>query len=63
METGTLIIIGGVAVAFMSILIYGGLALFFPEWVGIMGKVAKDAEKSHEEGSTIEKYGNITDTF
>jgi hypothetical protein len=63
METGTLIVIGGVTVGFVTILIYGGLALFYPEWVGITGKVAIDAEKGHTEGSNITQHGNITDKF
>lgn len=26
-----------------------GIAVFFPEWVGITGKKAQDVEKSHRE--------------
>ncbi len=63
METQTLIIIGGFFVAFLSILAYALIAIFFPEWVGITGKVALSAEKSHAEGSTAEKAGNIMDSF
>lgn len=55
MDTQFMIIMGGVAVAFVSIAVYGGLALFFPEWVGITGRVAKEAERSHEEGSQIDE--------
>ena len=54
MDTQVMIIIGGIVVGIVSILIYGGLALFFPEWVGITGKVAKEAERSHEEGSSVD---------
>ena len=38
------------AVSLISVMIYAGLAVFFPEWVGITGKVAKDAERSHKVG-------------
>lgn len=50
-DTKAMIIGGGVIVAFLSILAYGLLALMFPEWVGIAGKVARSAEKSHQENS------------
>lgn len=44
-------IVGGIIViSLFSILIYGALAVFFPEWVGITGKVALGAESSHREG-------------
>ncbi|WP_413290834.1 hypothetical protein [Bdellovibrio sp. HCB337] len=47
----TLIIGGGIIVSFISILIYGVLAVLFPEWVGIAGRVARSAEQSHQENS------------
>lgn len=61
METGTLIIIGGVVIGFLSILVYAVIAIFYPEWVGITGKVAKDAEQSHLEGAEnkpIQSFGD-----
>ncbi len=39
------------AVFLISFIAYAALALFFPEWVGITGKVALEAEKSHQSGS------------
>lgn len=39
------------AVFLLSFIAYAALALFFPEWVGITGKVALDAEQSHKSGS------------
>jgi len=51
MEIGTLIIVGGIAVGFLSILVYALIAIFFPEWVGITGKVARQAEESHKQGA------------
>ncbi|WP_413291239.1 hypothetical protein [Bdellovibrio sp. HCB337] len=51
MDMGTIIIIGGIAIGVLSIIIYALIAIFYPEWVGITGKVARSAEKSHEEGS------------
>lgn len=38
-----------------SIGAYIFLMIYYPEWVGITGKVAVDAEKSHQEGSKPEK--------
>lgn len=58
MEMGTIIIIGGITVGILSIIVYAAIAIFFPEWVGITGKVARSAEESHEEGSKI-----TTDNF
>lgn len=44
-------IIGGIIViSIFSILVYACLAVFYPEWVGITGKVALNAEVSHREG-------------
>lgn len=44
-------IFGGIIIiSIFSILVYGCLAVFFPEWVGITGKVALSAENSHKEG-------------
>lgn len=35
----------------ISFMVYAVLAVFFPEWVGITGKVALNAEQSHQEKS------------
>lgn len=51
MEPQVLVIIGAIAIAILSILVYGAIAVIYPEWVGITGKTARDAEKSHQEGS------------
>ncbi|GEM_PF-6430355 len=51
MEPQVLVIIGAIAIAILSVLIYGVIAVLYPEWVGITGKTALDAEKSHQEGS------------
>jgi hypothetical protein len=56
MDGGMLIIGGAISITILSFLAYAILAFFFPEWVGITGKVALDAEKSHQEGSEAEKH-------
>lgn len=61
MDPQILIIAGGIAVAIFSVVVYAFLAILFPEWVGITGKVAKRAEESHAEGSEAKKYNNFTD--
>lgn len=43
------IVLGGVVVFFGAVLVYVLLMIFFPEWVGITGKTARDAERSHAE--------------
>ena len=41
------------AIFVISFMVYAILAVFFPEWVGITGKVALNAEQSHKaEAST-----------
>lgn len=50
MSTG-IFIMGSIAIVVISVLAYAVLAVFFPEWVGITGKVALDAEQSHNEGT------------
>ncbi|WP_155724037.1 hypothetical protein [Bdellovibrio bacteriovorus] len=50
MSTG-IFIMGSIAIVVISVLAYAVLAVFFPEWVGITGKVALDAEQSHNEGA------------
>ena len=43
------------AIVVISILIYVLFMIFLPEWVGITGKVALDAERSHRgEGEAEE---------
>ena len=51
MEGSTLVLIGGAIVFMLSVMVYVVLMAFFPEWVGIAGKVASEAERSHHEGS------------
>jgi hypothetical protein len=51
MEPQTMIIIGAIAISFISLLVYAILAIFYPEWVGITGKIARQAEQSHQEGT------------
>ncbi len=46
---GEWIMVGVIAVSLGSIMVYMGLMLFFPEWVGITGAVAKKAIESHVE--------------
>lgn len=48
---------GGIAVFFAASLVYICLLIFLPEWVGVTGKVALDAEKSHTKGSANEEAG------
>jgi uncharacterized membrane protein len=52
-EVGTMdsswVIIGGVIVVMAAILVYIVLMIFLPEWVGITGRAALDAERSHAD--------------
>lgn len=48
---------GGVIVFFAATIVYLALLMFFPEWVGVTGKVALDAEKAHTKGSGNEETG------
>jgi hypothetical protein len=41
------IILGGVTVVILAILVYVVLMIFLPEWVGITGKAALEAERGH----------------
>ncbi|AHZ85398.1 hypothetical protein AB1A81_13390 [Bdellovibrio bacteriovorus] len=50
-------VLGFLAVAGISVIIYFCLMVFFPEWVGITGKIALRAEQSHREGES-EDTGN-----
>ena len=45
------LILAVLAISVMSMLVYFTLMVFFPEWVGITGKVALQAERSHIEES------------
>lgn len=50
-------VLGFLAVAGVSTIVYFSLMVFFPEWVGITGKIARRAEESHKEGAS-EDAGN-----
>lgn len=56
MGTEVWIIGGAVVISIISFLAYAILAFFFPEWVGITGKVARSAEKSHVEGAEAPQH-------
>jgi len=45
MELWFLFLAGGLFL--LSIMIYVGIMIFYPEWVGITGKKALEAERSH----------------
>lgn len=45
-------IAGFITVVGVSLVVYFALMIFLPEWVGITGKVALEAERSHREGSS-----------
>jgi hypothetical protein len=49
MDSGFLLVFGAIIIIIFSVIAYAILAVFYPEWVGITGKVALDAEKSHTE--------------
>lgn len=51
MQSGFIFVFAAFVVIILSVLAYAILAVFFPEWVGITGKVALEAEKSHQESS------------
>lgn len=63
MDAGVWIIGGAIIVTIFSFMAYAVLAFFFPEWVGITGKVALDAEKAHIEGADAPKqvFDRISD--
>lgn len=48
---------GGIIVFFAATLVYLALLFFFPEWVGVTGQVAREAEKAHTKGSSSEETG------
>lgn len=45
MELSFLFLAGGLFL--LSIMIYVGIMIFYPEWVGITGEKALEAERSH----------------
>lgn len=56
MDSTVWVIAGAIIITIISFLAYAVLAFFFPEWVGITGKVARDAEQSHVEGTQAKKH-------
>ncbi|WP_413585283.1 hypothetical protein [Bdellovibrio sp. HCB274] len=61
MDSTMWVIGGAIIISIFSFLAYAVLAFFFPEWVGITGKVALNTEKSHGEGADAPAH--ITDKF
>ena len=55
------IVIGIVVIFIGSILVYGAFMVFWPEWVGITGKTARDYEKSHQEGTDVQENYDLID--
>lgn len=55
METNYWILVGGVGVFVLAIAIYVVFMVFLPEWVGITGKVALEAERSHRDEPQTDK--------
>ena len=56
MDTTYFLIGGAIVISILSFGVYAALAVFFPEWVGITGKVARAAEQSHLEGTHVDKH-------
>lgn len=56
-DTVFTVLTGGIAVFFAASLVYVCFLVFLPEWVGVTGKVALEAEKSHTKGSADEEAG------
>ena len=56
-NTALTVFAGGIIVFCAATLVYLALLFFFPEWVGVTGKVALDAEKAHAKGSSSEETG------
>ncbi|MBX2986633.1 MAG: hypothetical protein KF802_01940 [Bdellovibrionaceae bacterium] len=48
----TWFIISAVVIFILSFVVYGAIAVFFPEWVGISGRVHHEVERTHEEGTS-----------
>ena len=59
MELG--IIAAIILIFIVSFMVYGAFMVFWPEWVGITGKTAKDYEQSHQEGSEVDKDYDLVD--
>lgn len=55
------IIVGIILIFVGSFIVYGAFMIFWPEWVGITGKTALDYEKSHQEGTQVEKDYDLID--
>ena len=53
MATRTWVLIGAAVVFVLFMVIYLLFMIFLPEWVGITGKVALEAERSHTEDSPL----------
>ena len=51
METSWYLIFGAVGVFIAFVAVYLVIMFLWPEWVGITGKVALEAERSHREGA------------
>lgn len=49
------LILAVLAISVISMLVYFALMVFYPEWVGITGKVALAAERSHIEEAELKK--------
>lgn len=58
MDTWVLIAAG--AVFLLGIIVYVMFMIFLPEWVGISGKVAREAEASHRGDSPPSEASNDT---
>lgn len=56
-NTALTVAAGGIIVFCAATLVYLAFLFFLPEWVGVTGKVALDAEKSHTKGSSTEETG------
>lgn len=59
MDSSSWVLIGAAAVFFLFMIIYVLFMIFLPEWVGITGKVALEAEKSHLDNSAGDEPGFI----
>lgn len=51
MDVSIWVIVGAIGVFLLFIAIYLFVMIVWPEWVGITGKVALEAERSHREGA------------
>ncbi len=47
------LLLGAAGVFFGGVFVYVLFMIFLPEWVGITGKVALEAERSHKEGAEV----------